>query len=183
MPATSPTVLRSPLIPIVNAILAALPSYTGVASTDTHLWPDGDDLPPLPEALGGNQSDLTVQVGGPVPNEPIVEGSGRADTRLTRRITVTIRTRFLEPAEVAALTPAQQAALDLNDGHYVLQELVLDCLHLWAPIDKNKNELLVQPMRLVASAGGEGLPKFPEWWVSKLIFEIVYSAPLSQNRF
>lgn len=169
-----PTVNRSPLADIVRAVLAGLAQYAGVPKSRVKLWRSDADLPPLADA----DNDLVVQVSGPVPDEPVVIGAGRVDTRITRHVTVTARTR----CELDELSTAQVRLLDANLGHYALEEAVIDAMQMLDFQDKQGNQLLVQPIRLVPSQGARAVPRSAQWTATALVFEVVYEAALDQAR-
>lgn len=171
-----PAVVRSTIGDIVTVLLALLAKYTGIPATRIKLWRSGAQLPP---AMDGD-NDLVVQVSAPTPDTDSVTGAGRVDTRLTRTVTVSVRTRC--ELDEASADPVR--LLDLNIGHYALEEKVIDALQV-AFVSLAADDLLVQPARMSTGAGAAPAPVFhsSNWTVSALPFEIVYESKLTQDRY
>lgn len=108
------------------------------------------------------------------PNAPIFQGAGRYDTRVTERVTFTIRTRYM----VDETTSLQAWLTDASQGHLRARHRVWDALVAYQVTDdgtESGNWLVACPIE--PASGGrprKTRQRAPGWGESSLSFSVTY---------
>lgn len=104
-------------------------------------------------------------------------GGGRYDTRVPRSLVVELFTK----AQVDAAGDGLTELADDEIGHVVLEEAVLNALHLWTPMsdDATPLPLTPQPMRFAGPGEPPGSDDETKGFVfSSQVYETLYIPPL-----
>lgn len=166
-----PTVLRTRLDVILLAVRQRLINELG--------WPPERVIVAKRDVLPFNaQADqyCIIQPRSQVTEQPIVQGAGRVDTRVTRRVAVIVRTRLSldeSDRDLAWLT-------DATYGHLRTEHAVLNALQMYQPT-RGADWLACEPLRLVPVSQPEQDREQPEWGQSVAEFEVTYVLDLDQS--
>lgn len=168
--AATPTVLRSSFRDILSDVRTHLVEQTGL---DDHLVRviAREALPP--EFLGSQH--IILRPRNPEPQQEWVEGAGRVATVIRRNLAVILRTPGLRDQS----DQDTHWLSDATDGHFVLEEAIVDALQMYFPDSDNQDHLVIEPMRLVPSTAPS--KEYPQWGITDLEFSILYSLSLDQT--
>lgn len=169
------TVSRSSINDILAAVKAQLASYTGLDSGRIF------EVARRRVPHFGAERDILLRPGRADPMDPMIEGGGRVDARVRRRLETVIRTRLeldQPDRDRIWLTETENAR-----GHFQFEELVIDALEMFFPADSDGNHLTTEGMRFQ----GIGEPDKDErseekgWGESTIVWLLEYELPLDQS--
>jgi hypothetical protein len=129
-----------------------------------------------PQPMAQTQ-DILIRPGAITGSQNYLQGSGRLVMYLKRALHITIRTRqALDQPE-----SDQQWLINLQLGHFVLEDKVYDALQGYQPVDMSGNALLATPINFL---GGPDPSKIDQnednndFGFTTLTFEVEYVQPL-----
>lgn len=167
---------RTSIIEIANAIKQCLVDEDVQVSNRIKFVARGAGVPKFQ-----GESDILIRIGGFTSVGETVAAAGRVCTMLDRLIHVICRSRL-------ALDQADRDdtwLLNSSRGHFVIEEQVLDALHIFWPTDSSDNDLTTQPIRVNTSSQADkeasaGL-RNRHWGYSAISYDVQYLPPLNQD--
>jgi hypothetical protein len=123
--------------------------------------------------------DVLIRVGRLSVLSGTVQGAGRVATRAQRMVSVTPRTRLsLDESD-----RDEEWLTNATLGHFLLEEQIIDALHLFFPLDANGvAPFLVEPMRLMEGDQPGRDRQMPQMFGdTSLVYECVYMVTLDQE--
>ena len=169
MAATVLTDLRSGIVPVLQAMQAQLVAASVVPVERCFLVARD---PVKTERYQGPQ-EVYLRPLGFLADDPNVTGGGRIDTRFTRSVEITLRTR----------NDRDQSGQDPHfltdiDTHFALEEAVVNALQLFFPVDSSGNGLVIAGIRVMSGTLVERSIEDDLVGWSKLIWEVIYYPPI-----
>lgn len=130
----------------------------------------------IPHSMG--QWDVLIRPGALYSDLSVIASGGRFDTRVRRRLHVTVRTRLA----LDQTSDDIDWLLDLAEGHIPHEEAVNDAIHGLFPTDNAHNVLTYEPVKLLAASEPDPDHSDASWGQSVLDYDVPYIMALDQAR-
>lgn len=137
---------------------------------------------PSPKLTGDR--DILIRIGSPRPIEGFHCGAGRISSQVKRHLEIVIRTRL----QLDVSDRQDEMLFNEDYGHCLIEEFIIDRLHLFDPLAEDGSRLLMEPMRIDENYGSayadpaqytQNQDKAaPAYGQSLLAFEIKYAPTL-----
>lgn len=165
------TWLRSSFNDILGSVVARLAEVTSFPSerikiTAKRQW-----------ARYQNDQVLFVIPQGITRTAAVADGSGRIMTQVERQVWVQCAVRLA----LDTVDSGEYWFTDETLGLIALEEMVLDALTEWKPVDTSQNALTIEPVKFLGAVPPTQEVEMPGYGQETLAFNIIYGLPLTQS--